>query len=502
MTVVLAARSALVGVVIATVVGAASATAQPVIQPTSIVRVRANNSFGVAKDDLIPISSFAGGFGHAVTDTEIGTPARADNAATYAFTWSGAEAVFDVQTTQSHSVGSHGNLTEGYIQFVLPEPYVFEVSGQWSGSSADPGDAYQQRTFLRQFASPFATQYLEDETRIGTIAALYVNQGDDTGGGTFNQSGPAIGVLAAGTYEFSYELETDDRDVDQAANGVAAGRVRLVLRKPLPPTRLEATVTGATLLLTWQASRDASSYQLEAGTSAGASNLFVGDIGAAPQLQTTVPPGTYFARLRARRGGVLGAATPDVTFTVGTPACSAPPAAPAGHAAASGGTALDLAWGSSPGATSYVLEAGTASGTADLVVANLGSRLSFQVNAPARAYFTRVRALNACGASPPSNEAAFTVACVGPPAPAAFTSTRSAGRVTIAWQPSLGATAYVLAVGSATGASNVFAGSFGAATSLTFPSTVLPAGIYYFRVSAVGPCGQGPAATELVVTLP
>ena len=71
---------------------------------------------------------------------------------------------------------------------------------------------------------------------VATLAALYVNQGNDTGGtsgSSFNQSGPGIGVLPPGTYEFAYELESNDRDVDQAAAATAAGSVRLVLRKPL-----------------------------------------------------------------------------------------------------------------------------------------------------------------------------------------------------------------------------------------------------------------------------
>ncbi|MEZ5293736.1 MAG: fibronectin type III domain-containing protein [Vicinamibacterales bacterium] len=479
-----------------------AAAQPPVILSTSKVRVRADNHFGVAKQHDITVTSFAGAFGDAVVDTEMGTAAIANNTASYDFALSGTTATFDIQSTQSHSVGSTGNLSEGFIQFTLAEPYLYEVSGQWLGTSGDAGDGYQQRTFIRQFVSPFATQYLEDETRIGTVGALYVNQGNDTGGGTFNQFGPGVGVLPAGTYEFNYELETADKDVDQASPMSATGRVRLVLRKPLAPTRLQATVTGSSVLISWLASPDATSYQLEAGTTTGAANLFVGDIGAGTQLPVTVPHGIYFVRLRTKRGALIGPATPELTFTVGTPTCTAPPPAPAGHAVATGGPLVDLVWGSSPGATSYLLEAGTATGIANLASVDLGNRLSFQVTAPPLSLFTRVRAVNACGMSPVSNEAAFTVACVGPPAPGQFRFTRAGGNVTLSWQASLGASSYALAVGTAPGASNLFAGNLGPLTSLTFPANVLPPGIYYFRVAGVGPCGQGPAATELVITLP
>lgn len=487
----------------ATVAAALPAAAQPpTIQPTSIVRVRADNHFGVTKDHVINLSSFPGGFSHSILDTEIGTAASATNSATYNFSFSGTTAVMETQSTQSHTVGAVGNLTEGYIQFVLAEPYLFEVSGDWSGVSNDAGDAYQLRTFLRQFVSPFATQYLEDETHVGTRGALYVNQSDDTAGGTYNQSGPKIGVLPAGTYEFSYEMETLDLDNDQASAGSATGRVRLVLRKPLAPTRLQASVTGNALLLSWLPSSDATSYQLEAGTSAGASNLFIGDVGATTQLQASLGAGTYFVRVRTKRAGVLGPATADVTFTVGTVACSSPPPPPTPHTADTGGLFVDLGWGSAVGASSYVLEVGSATGAANLAVVNLGNRMSFQVTAPAATYFTRVRAVNACGSSAPSNEVAFTAACVGPPAPASLTFTKAGGLVTLNWASSLGATAYLLQVGTAPGASNLFSGSVGTATTLTFPANAVAAGTYYFRVAAVGACGQGAAAPELTIALP
>jgi hypothetical protein len=37
---------------------------------------------------------------------------------------------------------------------------------------------------------------------------------------------------------------------------------------------------------------------------------------------------------------------------------------------------------------------------------------------------------------------------------------------------------------------------------LTFPATVLPPGVYYFRVLAASGCGVSAPSTELVMTLP
>jgi hypothetical protein len=479
----------------------AAALAQPTLLPSSFVRVRADNHFGVAKQHEI-FPTFGGVFGDTITDTEMGTAASATNTATYDISLTGTTAVFDIQTQHTTSVGSTGNLTEGFLHFTLTEPYVYELTGHWSGAGTDAGEGYQQRSFLRQLVSPFATVYLEDETRFGTAAALYVNTFNDTGGGLFNQAGPRLGVLPPGTYEFMYELEDRDADNDQAGSGTSSGRVRLVLRKPVPPTNLQVATSGLSIVVSWAASGDALAYQFEAGSTAGAANLFVGDVGGLTQLQGPVPPGTYFVRVRSRYGSALGPPSNDVTFTVGNVACGAPPPAPTGHSVVAAGLNLALTWDSTVGATSYVLEAGDVSGAANLLSTNVGGLTTLSGVAPAMTYFTRVRAVNACGASPASNEAAFTLACTPPPPVAGLDFTRPAGLIGLSWRAAIGATSYAIQVGSSAGASDLFSGNIGAATSVSFPSSALPPGIYYLRVLAVGPCGTSVPSGDLAITLP
>lgn len=483
----------------------AGAAAQPItLLPTSLVRVRADNHFGVTKDTVTTPPVFAPGtFVNSVVDTEMGTAAAAVNVATYEISLTGTTAVFDIQTVQSHTVGATGNLTEGFLQFTLTEPFVYQLSGQFFGASADAGDAYQQRTFLRRFETPFDTVYLEDETRVGTAAALYVNLGSDTGntaGSSFNQSGPLTGVLLPGTYEFAYELESNDRDVDQAVEASALGRVRLVLRKPLAPSNLQAVTNGRNVALSWTASPDAGAYVLQAGSASGASDVFAAPIGPGVALQAPVPPGTYFVRLSTVNGAATGPPTEDVTFSIAPAACSAPPPAPLGHAVSTGGPTVQLRWGSAPGATSYVLEAGTAPSVTNIASLDVGGRTTFTIDAPPLTYYTRVRAVNACGSSAPSNEVSFT-ACVPPAAPV-LTLTRPGGSMRLAWTASLGTAAYVLQVGTVAGASNVFSGSFGASTAVTVPAGILPPGIYFMRVIAASTCGVSAASPELVVTFP
>jgi hypothetical protein len=488
----------------ALVVAAASqATAQPItILPSSLVRVRADNHFGVTDDSVINPPVFSPTpFVSSITDSGGGTTAT--SSATYEMSLTGSTAVFDIQTTQSYSLGSTSALTEGFIQFTISEPLVYELSGTFTGASANDREAYQQRTFLRQFVTPFATAFLEDETRVATLAVLYVNQANDTGdtpNSTFNQSGARLGVLPAGTYEFAYELESRDRDGDLGTAAAATGRTRLVLRKPAPPTGLRAVVVGGTVTLSWTASLDAGSYILEAGSTAGASDIFSGPIGNGTTLTAPVPTGTYFVRLFTANSVALGLASDEITFSAGTPTCTTPPPTPAGHAVDIGGVTAALRWGSSPGATSYMLEAGTASGAVNLANLDVGGRTTLTADVPAMTYFTRVRAVNACGTSGPSNEASFTT-CVAPAAPV-LTFTRPAGSVRLDWTTSLGATAYVLQVGTTAGASNIFVGSFGTSTSLTFPNTVLPAGVYYMRIVAAGPCASSAPSADVAVTLP
>ena len=436
---------------------AAEVQAQPVtILPSSLVRVRADNHFGVTQDSVInppvfspvPVVS-------SITDSGGGTTAT--SSATYEVSLTGSTAVFDIQTSQSYSIGSTGTLTEGFIQFTTSEPLVYELSGTFTGSSANDREAYQQRTFLRQFVTPFATTFLEDETRVDTLTVLYVNQGNDTGNtpnSSFNQSGSRLGVLPAGTYEFAYELEVSDRDVDLSTAAAATGRTRLVLRKPVPPANLRAVVVGQTVTLSWTASLDAQAYVLQAGSASGASDIFSGAVGNITTLTAAVPTGTYYIRVISVNGGVQGPASEEITFTAGNPACTTAPPVPASHTATVGGVTVDLGWASSPGASSYVLEAGTAPSVANLASLDLGGRTTFTAAVPAGTYYTRVRAVNACGSSLPSNEV-ILAPCVPPPA-TTLGFTRTAGTVTLSWTPSVGATAYVLQVGRSTGSSDVF----------------------------------------------
>lgn len=178
---------------------------------------------------------------------------------------------------------------------------------------------------------------------------------------------------------------------------------------PGAATMHAATISGNQVSLTWSASATGirpDSYRFEAGSSAGQSNLIAVELPVSlPRLVATAPNGQYFVRVIGRNAC---GQTPsnEISFTIGSP----PPGPPTLTFQRSG-PAVTLSWtapGGSP--TAYVIEVGTASGLANLVVFNTGSTAtSFPATAPPGRYFVRVRALNANGVGAASNEVVITV---------------------------------------------------------------------------------------------
>ena len=66
------------------------------------------------------------------------------------------------------------------------------------------------------------------------------------------------------------------------------------------PTSLKASVSGSTVTLTWNASSGATSYILEVGSSAGATDVLTSDVGSQASLTASAPLGHYYLRVRAR----------------------------------------------------------------------------------------------------------------------------------------------------------------------------------------------------------
>lgn len=85
---------------------------------------------------------------------------------------------------------------------------------------------------------------------------------------------------------------------------------------PAAPGPIGVSVAGGTVSLGWPGVPGAAGYVLEAGSSPGASNVFVGPVAGAG-LQAAPPPGRYFVRVRARNAcGGLSAPSGEVVVNV------------------------------------------------------------------------------------------------------------------------------------------------------------------------------------------
>ena len=97
----------------------------------------------------------------------------------------------------------------------------------------------------------------------------------------------------------------------------------------------------------------------------------------------------------------------------GRQCCAVAPTAPSGFGVSSNAAGnVSFAWNASAGAGTYVIEAGTAAGSSNLVAAaDLGSATNSYTTSGVGAglYYVRLRARNACGTSGPSNEVTLVV---------------------------------------------------------------------------------------------
>lgn len=187
---------------------------------------------------------------------------------------------------------------------------------------------------------------------------------------------------------------------------------------PQAPSGLGVQVVDRVAILTWSAVAvgcPVSSFLLDAGTSAGSNSLGSFNLGSAATSLTSPPlgDGTYFVRIRAANAWGASGPSNEVSFTVGPPPVQTP-GPPLSFVASVLGSTVTLSWappqvGGTP--TAYGIEAGTAAGLADLGTLHLAaSQTSFVASGvPAGRYFVRLRAMNAAGASPPSNEVVVLV---------------------------------------------------------------------------------------------
>jgi hypothetical protein len=177
---------------------------------------------------------------------------------------------------------------------------------------------------------------------------------------------------------------------------------------PGKPTVTSAQVSGGVLRVVWTPGPGAT-------PTAHVLNFFAGGVpvaqvptGGGSSIDIPLPPGvqgTFSVTVTPLNGSTPGPASDPFSFTIGGgPGCSAPPPAPVVTGGILNGTA-SVNW-TSPGATSYLLQAGFTQGSANLVpLTNVGTATGISAPGlpPGFEAWVRVFAENACGRSQPTD---------------------------------------------------------------------------------------------------
>jgi predicted phage tail protein len=285
---------------------------------------------------------------------------------------------------------------------------------------------------------------------------------------------------------------------------------------PTEPRGLTAAVTtagaAATVDLSWTAPATGGAstrYVIEAGSASGSSDLANFSNGLNTNLRAAIPLGrTFFVRVRAANDAGVSTPSNEVSFTAGG---GTPPGPPARLEVNVAHGIVTLMW--MPPATgdrpmTYVIQAGSSSGTSNLAtVMTRSSETTLVADAPSGTYFVRVLAANSAGTGSPSNEVSFSSpgfgTCAPPQSPpTALVASVSGSTVTlgfggVGFDPTGGS--YVVQAGSAAGLSDLASLDVGPSVPVILGG--VPRGTYYLRVRGRNRCGLGPVSNEAVITV-
>ena len=285
---------------------------------------------------------------------------------------------------------------------------------------------------------------------------------------------------------------------------------RAALPSPTAPTVHQA---GSRVGFSWALPAEPqvwSGLRVDVGKREGASD--VASVSLPPDatsIDSAMPQGSYFARVRTTGPTSTSVPTADVSFAVGPPALPAPPLDPT---AVAEGTVMTLQWRApSTGTPAYLVEAETAGGGGDVTSPPLsGAATSFTIDAPPGRYWGRVRSANAAGAGAASSEWILDVDATESPcyemppfAPQALVASVAGRTVSLLWaQPDSGpvASGQRVVAGAGPGLGDLADIEVpGPTTSFT---TTAPPGIYYVKVVALNACGSSPYSNEVRVVVP
>jgi hypothetical protein len=279
--------------------------------------------------------------------------------------------------------------------------YVFPASHQANTNASGPPLGARLRLKASKDLSPYPAPVQRIFRAMQRHGLIVTDTGSDMYvGGTFDQRwnndvlNPAFSSIKAGDFEV----------IQYGWNGGGGP-----CAPPDAPTNLAIAASGLNAQLSWlpPASGGVTQYVLEAGSYAGGVNLANTPVGNVTSLGATAPAGTYYVRVRGQNACGSGGASNEVVVTL--PGGCAPPGVPGTLTYSKAGSIVTLAWGiPSGGATSGQLSVGGSPGASNILVTEV-SGLGLTTVAPPGTYYVRLRARNACGLGPATNEIVVTV---------------------------------------------------------------------------------------------
>lgn len=266
------------------------------------------------------------------------------------------------------------------------------------------------------------------------------------------------------------------------------------LAPPAVPAGLVAVPGNGTVALTWQTVPDATSYAVYRAP--GPEGPFT--VLATPSTPATIDSQatngtTCVYAVSARNAGGESARSPIVSAVP-----LAPPAVPAGLAAAPGKNQVLLTWNPSPRATGYsIRRATTAAGPFEPIGSGPDCSFADATVTNGTAYHYVVSAVNPGGESAPSTPVTATPVAPPPP-PTGLQVSAGDGRVTLSWSPAPRATSYSVRRSYAPG--GPYATIATPATPTHIDPTAENGSRFFYVVAAVNAGGESAPSVEIAAT--
>jgi hypothetical protein len=187
-----------------------------------------------------------------------------------------------------------------------------------------------------------------------------------------------------------------------------------------------------------------------------------------------------------------------VAFIDSAPIRAAVPTAPTNLASFVNGQTVTLTWTAAANApTNYILQAGFASGQTAAAF-SVGATTTITASAGPGTYYVRIVAINAEGASPPSNEVVVVISCA-PNVPQNFRVIQKGAEAFLFWTPPSAGVPTGYGIQAGLGPNQTVA-SF--ATPNTSMNATAGSGTYFVRLLAMSGCGNSPATPDVVISFP